>query len=144
MRGWVVCDRSNTSTCQQANLMLFKPRCREKKHKEKKHKEHKQQPDSDKKRDKKDKQKQQVPAGTPAAAAAAPGSSVPSPALPFDGLSLQQLQFSCPLDFAAAKANDDEEVWVLRLPAGVSDSNLKFECLEIEFVHRHFRNSCRQ
>jgi hypothetical protein len=100
----------------------WSPPRREKKHKEKKHKEHKQQPDSEKKRDKKDKHKQQTPAATPAAAAAAgpgSGSSVPSPALPLDGLSLQQLQFSCPLDFAAAKAND-EEVWVLRLPAGVS------------------------
>jgi hypothetical protein len=75
------------------------------------------------KRDKKEKQKQHTPAATQAAAAAAgpaSGSSMPSPALPFDGLGLQQLQFSCPLDFAAAKASDEEEVWVLRLPAGVS------------------------
>jgi outer membrane biosynthesis protein TonB len=100
---------------------------REKKHKEKKHKEKKHQPDSERKRERKDKkqQQQQQPPAAPAAAAAAvavpSGSSVPSPALPFDGLGLQQLQFSCPLDFAAAKAGQDEEVWVLRLPAGVSE-----------------------
>jgi pyruvate/2-oxoglutarate dehydrogenase complex dihydrolipoamide acyltransferase (E2) component len=94
-----------------------------------------QQPESEKKdkRKKKDKHKQQAPASAAApapaaaaAAAAAPsGSGLPPPPLPFDGLSLQQLQFSCPLDFAAAKANQDEEVWVLRLPAGVSAANVR-------------------
>ncbi|WIA39038.1 hypothetical protein OEZ86_005184 [Tetradesmus obliquus] len=107
---------------------------KEKKHKEKKHKEHKQQPDSAKKdkRDKKDKhqqqqdhpqQQQQQQHGT----AAVPGSSsssLPSPPLPFEGLGLQQLDFSCPLDFAAAQAQQDEEVWVLRLPAGLPVSLL--------------------